>query len=275
MGNFDRFSSSETTNYTNSIVLLNLFCMDKKDAQLSVINRVLQHIGMQCSQRMNPSLRMFFLSILFLFISCLSAYSQSAKFMMNSLSPDWNGKTVCDEGAGYDPESITAPSLNYIGADPKMPSYNYSWEQRVNGGAWVTVASGTAKMMVPSYNPPALVNLDEKEAVYQWRLKVVDLANENQKAESDVYVLKLVSGLRGSYKIIEGANHLSDIELTLKGGKGKRFITWSCADPKKDFPKNQATQQNPKGLADGDYLLKVVDEGCHPYTDKIKINHKH
>jgi len=146
---------------------------------------------------------------------------------------------------------------------------------KVNDGAWVSVSSGSAKIMVPSYNPPAIMNLDAKEAVYQWRLKVVDLANGNQKAESDVYTLKVVSGLRGSYKIIDAPNHLSNIELTLQGGKGKRVITWSCADPKKVFPKDQSNQQNPKGLPDGDYLLKVVDEGCHPYTDKIKINHKH
>jgi len=275
MGKFDRISSIDTRNYANSIVLCNLFCMYKKDAQLSVNNRVSQHSGMQYSHTMHQSLRIVFLSILFLFISCLSGYSQLAKFTMNSLAPDWSGKTVCDNGAGYDPEIINAPSLNYIGADPKMPSYNYSWEQRLNSGAWVSVSSGKAKMMVPSFNPPALINLDDKEAVYQWRLKVVDLANGNQKAESDVYTLKVVSGLRGSYKIIETANHLSDIELTLKGGKGKRVITWSCADPKKVFPKNQSAQQNPKGLPEGEYLLKVVDEGCHPYTDKIRIIHKH
>ena len=275
MGNFGRISMNGKENYMNSAVLHSLMDMNKTGMKFAG-NHGAKPSGAKPNAHAIPCfLRIGIVTIIFTIMSCLSAYSQSAKFMMNSLSPDWNGKTVCDDGGGYDPESITAPSLNYIGADPKMPSYNFAWEQRVNGGAWVAVSSGSAKMMVPSYNPPALMNADEKEAVYQWRLKVVDLANGNQKAESDVYTLKVVSGLRGSYKIIEGANHMSDIELTLKGGKGKRVITWSCADSKKVFPKDQSSQQNPKGLPDGDYLLNVVDEGCHAYTDKIKIIHKH
>lgn len=227
---------------------------------------------------LKPVFRSTIFSFLFVSFVCLvsfpfQAFSQKSKLTISMNTPEWNGKTYCDNGNGFDPSPINAPGFNYVGTNPNDPKYNYDWEQKINEGNWVEVNAGKQKVVVPAYNPSVLKNDDKQGDIenYQWRLKVTDVANGNQIVSSEVYTLKLAAKLQFTYTATKEDSGNFSIDVNEKGGIGAKRYVWESSDKANPFPADRMHNKNQTGLQPGVYKLTISDQSCKPYSQTITI----
>lgn len=211
-----------------------------------------------------------------LFFAPLLLHAQAPVMRIFAISPDWNGKQFCDNGAGYDPGPINAPSMSYSGKDIKEASYTYSWEQQINQAEWTVVASGQGKSFVPSFNPPVLYHSGKNgtPVTYRWRLKIKDVANGNQSVTSDTYELTLGAKPVVNYVTTStpGMKNKVTINLTVSGGFAGKVYTWSAQGNGEKFPDAQLHAEDPTGLSAGMYTVLVDDKVCLSIKQNINTN---
>lgn len=219
---------------------------------------------------------MCFILLISLFTIFHTASAQSPIMRIFAITPDWNGKQFCDNGSGYDPGPINAPSMSYSGKDIQEASYTYSWEQQVNQGGWTVVASGQGRSFVPSYNPPVLHYIGKSmvPVTYSWRLKVKDVANGSQLASTETYQLTL--GVKPvvtfTTSATSGAKNKVNIDLKVSGGFNGKVFTWSTAGGGENVPEAQQHVEDPGGLAYGVYTVLVDDKVCSSIKKNIDTN---
>ncbi|MBK7761980.1 MAG: hypothetical protein IPI46_01235 [Bacteroidetes bacterium] len=207
-----------------------------------------------------------------LFIST-PGFSQKSKLGIATVPPEWNNKTFCDNGNGFDPSPITAPGFSYVGSVANDPKYNYAWEQKAGDGNWEEVSSGKQKVVIPAFNPSLIKNKNKQGEMekFQWRLKVTDVANGNQTVTSEVYSLQLAAKLNFTYTTTADAQGANAVEVLPSGGIGTKRYTWSSADAAIPFPADRMHNKNQEGLQAGVYKLTITDEGCKPISQTITI----
>jgi hypothetical protein len=192
-------------------------------------------------------------------------YSQSPKMSIAAIAPEWNGKRVCE---GYNPTPINAPTFSYSGNGVQEPSYDYSWMQKVNDGAWVAISTAKKSQFIPSFDPEAINNSTSKSGQelvhYAWKLKVTDNGNGAQNVESDSYKLDVLSSIHATSNVISpktlGGKYA--INLKVSGGSPDYIYDWSSLDSKVSFPSSQSHVKNPAGLMPGVYQVVIKDKSC-------------
>jgi hypothetical protein len=204
------------------------------------------------------------------FVISSNAFAQ--KINIYGLTPEWNNKTFCDNGNGYQPTIITAPSLSYSGAYSDKFIYNYQWEQAIDNGNWKPVLEVKDAKFIQAYTPSLLVsNNDAASATkYAWRLKITDIANDAQQVFSDVYSLTLYNSIKVTPQIISASADakLFDINLSITGGSPSKTYKWVNADNYNEI----LNTQNAKNLNAGNYLVTIYAEGCLPVNINISTN---
>ena len=210
-----------------------------------------------------------FLLLGIILIASSNAFAQ--KLNIYSVMPEWNNKTFCDNGIGYQPSVITAPSLSYSGSYSDKISYNYQWEQAIDNGNWKTVFEAKDAQFIKAYTPSLLVNNNDATSTkYAWRLKVTDVANGAQQVFSDVYSLTMYSPIKVTPQIITATADakLFDINLSISGGSPIKTYKWVNADNYNEI----LNTQNAKNLKAGNYLVSINAEGCLPVNINISTN---
>ena len=205
-------------------------------------------------------------SILFIVIVSMNkGYSQSPKMSIAAIAPEWNGKRVC---GGYDPMPINAPTFSYSGNGIQEPSYDYSWMQKVNDGAWVAISTAKKSQFIPSFDPEAIDNSTSKSGQelvhYAWKLKVTDNGNGAQSVESDSYTLDVLSSIHATLNVVspKSPGGKCAINLNVSGGSPAYIYDWSSLDSKISFPSSQSHVKNPAGLLPGVYQVVIKDKSC-------------
>ena len=126
------------------------------------------------------------------------ASAQCSNLTVQNSNPSWNGQEYC---SSYNPSNISAPAFNYTGTCAiTPPRYYFTWEESVDGGAWTSVSevnTGNGVFFVPGYDPPTVTAgvAGSPLKVYQWRLRVTDVSNGNQTANSATFTVSLASQL--------------------------------------------------------------------------------
>ncbi len=204
--------------------------------------------------------------VLVLILGIVSMYhvdAQSPKLGMAAIAPEWNGKQVCD---GYDPTPINSPTFSYSGNGIQEPSYDYSWKQKVDDGAWEDVSAAKKSQFIPSFDPPVLTNTKSGQEThhYSWKLVVTDLGNGAQTVESEAFTLSVTSSISSSYKVVsqKSADGKSSINLTVSGGLPGYTYKWSSLDSKITFPSSQINMKDATGLLPGLYQVLIKDKSC-------------
>lgn len=204
-------------------------------------------------------------------LSIISSSACAQKLNIFSVMPEWNNKTFCDNGIGYQPAIITAPSLSYSGAFVDKVSYNYQWELALDNGNWKTVLEVKDAQHIQGYIPSLLVNNSNATSTkYAWRLKITDVANGAQQVLSDVYSLTLYSPIKVTPQIITASADakLFDVNLSITGGSPVKTYKWVNANNYNEI----LNTQNAKNLTAGNYLVTINAEGCLPVNININTN---
>lgn len=233
---------------------------------ITISTQTISNAVFVCKKLPKTALMALFATLLSIGVSS-NVSAQCSNMTLNNVTPPWNGFEFCDNGSGYNPAAINAPTINYVGSCTNTPSYTYVWEFRVNfNPTWTTVASGTGSAFVPGYDPPAQFNSTPGSPLnfYQWRITVTDNANGGQTAQSGNYTVSIGSQMTGSTSVTPitcvGANDAS-INLTVNGGLTNKTYSWSTG----------ATTEDISGLAPGTYTVTVTDGGCAAYTTTATV----
>jgi hypothetical protein len=201
-------------------------------------------------------------------------YAQKTIMRMEMITPEWNGKQVCDEGNGYRLTPINAPAINYSGNQIKDAKYNYVWEQKINNDVWTEVASANNTTAIKGFNPKFIYNRIAGSAVkqYVWRIKVTDIANGNQTLVSEEYSISLASPMliQSETKAQDAHNTKYSFQITVTGGFANKTYRWKSLD-QKQIPEIQAQREDPKDLAPGNYEVTVQD-ACTSMSKKLNTS---
>jgi hypothetical protein len=210
----------------------------------------------------------------FLFVAVILTTSLSAfakKLNIYNVVPKWNNKTFCDNGIGYQPAIITAPSLSYSGAFVNKVSYNYQWELALDNGNWKTVLEVKDAQHIQGYIPSLLVNNSNATSTkYAWRLKITDVANGAQQVLSDVFSLTLYSPIKVIPQIITASADakLFDVNLSIADGSLVETYKWVNANKYNEI----FNTQNAKNLTAGNYLVTINAEAYLLVNINISTN---
>ncbi len=224
----------------------------------------------------------YWLSIPFLFFiisasfSSVVAQAEVPIIRISSLAPDWHGKEMCGGGAGYDPSRIVAPSLSYSGNNVQEPSYDFSWQQRINDGAWVSIESASKYSYVPSFDPPLIKQANAGSAIdrYSWKVVVKDMANGQQLIESDEYTVYVGSDMLLSYKVYpsKAKPASASVNVTVLGGLSNKNFEWENVSQKDALPDGQKHAEDLAELPQGIYQVTVRDGGCADVSQIINTS---
>ncbi|HNB80907.1 MAG TPA: hypothetical protein PLP34_04225 [Chitinophagaceae bacterium] len=192
---------------------------------------------------------------------------------MKGLAPDWNNILVCDNGKGYTPSPINAPSLSYTGVPDEESKYDYEWQMKSGNGEWKSFQSAKGVEFIPSGRVPVLTNAaGSTELTYSFRLKVDDKTYHLQ-AETEEYTIRIASAPAPYYDIVNNANGIL-IDLQVKGGGGVKKFAWASADGRNNIPSSQSKVEDPSGLKPGSYKVTISDAVCNPIVHLINTDEK-
>ena len=215
---------------------------------------------------------------------CLNHVSaaQSAQMHLFAIKPDWNEKEYCGGDFGFKPAPINSPSISYSGmrssSDLNQPSYNCTWQQRVNAGNWEPVSTVKGVSFIPSFYPPLLYNnkAGSEHIRYSWRLLVDDVANGGQHGESDIYSILIASNMLVSYSVTASSmdSKKINIDLNVAGGLPVKKFQWVTTEKSNMdiLTSAKSQQQNLKDVADCMYQVEIRDGGC--LNEVVVVNKK-
>lgn len=218
-------------------------------------------------------LRCIAITLLLAFLLPFLTFATKPKMLLFSIAPEWHGKTVCDNGNGYDPSVIVAPSMSYSGDSVNEPSYNYRWEQK-DGASWVTVSTGEGVTFVPAFNPAVIYNTDTKSKKVAWRVIVTDVSNNFQIVASDEYSLTLLPTIKAVSSVSgpKGNKQKYAIELTVTGGSEAKSFLWSTFDTDGKRSLLEEKGEVLEGVSAGKYQVEITDKVCAPFIYKINTD---
>jgi len=212
--------------------------------------------------------------LLNIIISNLVNAQSKTHMSLFGISPEWNGKEFCDSGNGFKPSRISAPLISYAGNNTDIPLYNYTWEQRINGGSWVEIASGKSVKIIPSCYPAVLYYKSEgtKPILYNWRLKLINISSK-ETLESEIYSLSLMSSMSLQKMITQNQQDKNkyNVDLRVVGGLSNKSFEWKSLNPKVNLTSTQKTAEDPVGLPAGEYQITIKD-GCSSVVQTIQLN---
>jgi len=215
---------------------------------------------------------------------CLSHVSiaQSPQMHLFAIKPDWNEKEYCGGDFGFKPTPINSPSISYSGmrssSDLNEPSYNCTWQRRVNDESWESVSTYKEVSFIPSFYPPTLYNNKSGSEIirYSWRLLVDDIANGGQHGESDIYSILIASNMLVSYSVTPSSTDSKkiNIDLNVTGGLPVKKFQWYITDKSgvDILTSDKSQQQSLKDVADRSYKVEIRDGGC--MNEIVVVNKK-
>ncbi|MBL7772755.1 MAG: SprB repeat-containing protein [Chitinophagaceae bacterium] len=222
-------------------------------------------------QRTSKSLWFKLIMMVLALFSFERSQAQCTSMSIGLTAPSWSGLEFC---TGYNPSTFGTPSITYTGLCLNTPNYQYAWQQRVNGGAWTNLSSGTSPS-VPSYDPVTQNNTPAGTAIrlVEFRLVVTDIANGNLSATASNYSIYIGSNLTASTVStmscsapVNGA-----INLTVNGGTSGKTYLWTTGGSG-SIPSGQQIVEDPSGLTAGTYTVAITDAACASITATSSVS---